>query len=68
MGIFKEAADIRTADTLNLEKPDAVVTEVVAKPSKIQKRAIKSLGKRAAVIRTGTVDPREDNMLKIVRC
>lgn len=65
MGIFKEAADIRTADTLNLEKPKANVTEVVAEPSKIQKRAIKELGKRAAEIRTGGVDPREDNMLKI---
>ena len=40
MSIFKEAADIRTADTLDLEKPDAVVKEIVAKPSKIQKRAI----------------------------
>lgn len=65
MAIFKEAADIRTADTLDLEKPKAVVTEVVAKPSKIQKRAIKSLGKRAAEIRRGSVDPSEDNMLKI---
>ncbi len=65
MGIFKEAADIRTADTLDLEKPKAVVTEVVAKPSKIQKKAIKSLGKRAAKIRNGNVDPRDDNMLKI---
>ena len=65
MAIFKEAADIRTADTLDLEKPKAVVTEVVAKPSKIQKRAIKSLGKRAAEIRSGSVDPSEDNMLKI---
>lgn len=65
MAIFKEAADIRTADTLDLEKPDAVVKEIVAKPSKIQKRAIKSLGKRAAAIRNGSVDPREDNMLKI---
>lgn len=65
MAIFKEAADIRTADTLDLEKPKAVVTEIVAKPSKIQKRAIKSLGKRAAEIRSGSVDPREDNMLKI---
>lgn len=65
MAIFKEAADIRTADTLDLEKPKAVVTEVVAKPSKIQKIAIKSLGKRAAEIRSGSVDPGEDNMLKI---
>ena len=65
MAIFKEAADIRTADTLDLEKPKAVVTEVVAKPSKIQKRSIKSLGKRATKIRNGNVDPRDDNMLKI---
>lgn len=65
MAIFKEAADIRTADTLDLEKPKAVVTEIVAKPSKIQKRAIKALGKRAAEIRNGNVEPREDNMLKI---
>ncbi len=40
MAIFKEAADIRTADTLDLEKPYAVVKEIAAKPSKIQKRAI----------------------------
>lgn len=68
MAIFKQAADIRTADTLDIEKPKAVVQEIVAKPSKIQKRAIKYLGERAAAIRNGNVDPRIDNMLCVVRC
>lgn len=63
MSIFKQAADIRTADTLDLEKPLSVVQEIVAKPSKIQKRGIKKLGERASQIRLGGVDPREDNML-----
>ena len=63
MGMFKEAADIRTADTLDLEKPIAHVHEVVAQPSKIQKRLIKSLAKRAGKIRDGSVDPKDDNML-----
>ena len=63
MGMFKEAADIRTADTLNLEKPIAHVHEVVAQPSKIQKSLIKSLAKRAGKIRDGSVDPKDDNML-----
>lgn len=63
MAIFKQAADIRTADTLDLEKPLAVVQEIVAKPSRIQKRGIKALGERASEIRLGGVDPRVDNML-----
>ena len=65
MGMFKECADIRTADTLNLEKPEAHFHEVVAEPSKAQKRLIKSLSKRATAIRDGNVDPRDDNMLVI---
>ena len=65
MGMFKEAADIRTADTLDLEKPIAHVHEVVAPPSKIQKKLIKSLSKRAAKIRDGNIDPKDDNMLCI---
>lgn len=63
MAIFKQAADIRTADTLDLEKPVSVVKEIVAKPSRIQKRGIKKLGERASEIRLGGVDPRIDNML-----
>ena len=65
MGMFKECADIRTADTLDLEKPEAHFHEVVAEPSKAQKRLIKSLSKRATAIRDGKVDPRDDNMLVI---
>lgn len=65
MGMFKECADIRTADTLNLEKPKAHFHEVVAESSKAQKSLIKSLSKRATAIRDGKVDPRDDNMLVI---
>ena len=65
MGMFKECADIRTADTLDLEKPDAHFHEIVAEPSRTQKKLIKSLSKRATAIRDGKVDPREDNMLVI---
>ena len=61
--MFKEAADVRTADTLDLEKPVSHVHEVVAQPSKIQRRLIKSLAKRAGKIRDGSVDPKDDNML-----
>lgn len=46
--MFKEAADVKTADTLDLEKLVSHVHEVVAQPSKIQKRLIKSLAKRLA--------------------
>ena len=65
MGMFKECADIRTADTLDLEKPKAHYHEVVAEPSKTQKKLIKSLSKRATAIRDGKIDPRDDNMLVI---
>lgn len=65
MGRFKECADIRTADTLDLEKPNAHFHELVAESSKAQKRLIKSLSKRATAIRDGKVDPRDDNMLVI---
>ena len=65
MGMFKECADIRTADTLDLEKPEAHFHEIVAEPSRTQKKLIKSLSKRATAIRDGKVDPREDNMLVI---
>ena len=53
---------------MNLPRPESETIDVVAAPSKIQRRMIKDLGKRAAKIRNGNVDPREDNMLCIVRC
>ena len=65
MNIFKETADIKTADQLNLPVPEAVYENVVLKPSEHQKRIVESLGERAEKVRAGTVDPSADNMLRI---
>ena len=65
MSMFKEIADIQTADTLNLPTPEVVTHNVVVKPSDMQKEMVESLGERAEAIRNGSVDPSEDNMLKI---
>lgn len=65
INMFKEVADIKTADMLNLPVPKAHFHNVSVKPSEIQKEIVESLGKRAEKIREGTVDPTEDNMLKI---
>lgn len=65
INMFKEVADIKTADMLNLPVPNAHYQNVVVKPSDIQKELVESLGERAQKIRDGTVDPHEDNMLKI---
>lgn len=65
INMFKEVADIKTADMLNLPVPNAHYQNVAVKPSNIQKELVESLGERAQKIRDGTVDPHEDNMLKI---
>ena len=65
MNIFKETADIKTADQLNLPVPEAVYENVVLKPSEHQKRIVESLGERAEKVRAGNVDPSADNMLRI---
>ena len=65
INMFKEVADIKTADMLNLPVPKAHYQNVAVKPSDIQKELVESLGERAQKIRDGTVDPHEDNMLKI---
>ena len=65
MNMFKEAADIKTADQLNLPVPEAKFETVVVKPSEIQKDMVQSLSERAAEVHSGTVDPSVDNMLKI---
>ena len=49
-----------------MPKPESETIDVVAEPSKVQHKLIKNLGKRAARIRNGNVDPREDNMLRII--
>lgn len=68
ISIFKEAADIKTADMLHLPVPKANYHSISVKPSEIQKEIVENLADRAEEIRTGDVDPSEDNMLKIVRC
>ena len=65
MNIFKEAADIQTADMLNLPRPKANYHNVVLKPSEDQKQIVQSLAERAEAVRNGLVEPNEDNMLKI---
>lgn len=65
MLLFKEAADIKTADQLNLPTPKAVYHNEVAQPSELQKEMVKKLSERAAAVHSGAVDPHVDNMLKI---
>ena len=63
--IFKEAADIQTADMLNLPVPEAEYINEVLKPSEEQKEMVEAFSERAEQVRGGAVDPRGDNMLKI---
>ena len=65
MNMFKEAADIKTSDQLNLPVPDAKFETVVVQPSDFQKDMVAELSERAAAVHSGMVDPSVDNMLKI---
>ena len=65
ISIFKEAADIQTADMLNLPVPEAEYINEVLKPSEEQKEMVEAFSERAEKVRGGVVDPRVDNMLKI---
>ena len=65
MALFKEVADIQTADMLNLPVPKAKYETVVCKPSDIQKEMVEALGRRADAVRSGAVDASQDNMLLI---
>jgi N12 class adenine-specific DNA methylase len=65
MSMFKEVADIQTADMLKLPVPEAEFHNVSVKPSEHQKEMIKSLSERADKVRNGDVDSTIDNMLKI---
>lgn len=64
ISMFKEIADIKTADMLNLPTPTAHYETIAVKPSEMQKSIVESLAKRAEKVRNGE-DPRIDNMLKI---
>ena len=65
MSMFKEVADIQTADMLKLPVPEAEFHNVSVKPSEHQKEMIESLSERADKVRNGEVDSTIDNMLKI---
>ena len=65
MSLFKEVADIQTADTLNLPTPEVINHNVLVQPSEIQKDMVAKLGERAEAIRKREVRPDVDNMLKI---
>ncbi len=65
MALFKEVADIQTADMLNLPVPKAKYETVVCKPSDIQKEMVETLGQRADAVRSGAVDASQENMLLI---
>lgn len=65
MSMFKEVADIQTADMLSLPTPEAHYEVIKTRPSEEQKEILKSLSKRADDVRNRVVEPDEDNMLKI---
>ena len=65
ISIWKEAADIQTADMLNLPVPKAEYITVTTEPSGFQKDMVEELGERAESVRGGQVDPHIDNMLRI---
>ncbi len=65
MSLWREAADIQTADMLKLPVPEAKYITVPTEPSEAQKQMVQELAKRAERIRTGGIDPSIDNMLKI---
>lgn len=65
IALFKESADIQTADMLNLPVPEAEYINEVLKPSPEQEDLVSTFADRAEMVRSGAVEPREDNMLKI---
>lgn len=65
MNLFKEVADIKTADQLNLPTPKVEYHNIVAQPTEHQQEMVKALSERASLVHSGTVDPSQDNMLKI---
>ncbi len=65
MAMFKEVADIKTADMLDLPVPKAVYHNISVKPSEIQKQMVAELAERAEKVRNGMVEASVDNMLKI---
>ena len=65
MNLFREAADIKTSDQLNLPTPTPVYHNEVSQPTPLQQQMVQELSERAAKVHSGAVAPTEDNMLKI---
>ena len=65
ISLFKESADVQTADMLNLPVPEAEYINEVLKPSETQQEMVSSFADRAEQVRNGNVNPKIDNMLKI---
>ena len=65
MNLFREVADIKTADQLHLPTPEVEYHNVVTQPTEQQQEMVKALSERASLVHSGTVDPSQDNMLKI---
>ncbi len=65
MTLFKEIADIKTSDQLHLPTPEPVYHTEVAQPTEIQQSMVQELSERAATVHSGSIDPSQDNMLKI---
>ena len=65
MNLFREVADIKTADQLHLPTPEVDYHNIVAKPTVQQQEMVKALSERASLVHSGSVDPSQDNMLKI---
>ncbi|HGA0608628.1 TPA: helicase-related protein [Streptococcus agalactiae] len=65
MNMFKEVADIKTSDMLNLPVPEANFEVIKTKPTEEQKEILEAISERADAVRNNQVEPTEDNMLKI---
>lgn len=65
MNMFKEVADIKVREQLNLLTPEAIFHNVIAQPTEQQKELVQELSERASLVHAGSVEPTEDNMLKI---
>ena len=65
MNLFREVADIKTADQLMLPTPEVVYHNEVSQPTEIQKKLVQELSERATKVHARMVDPSEDNMLAI---
>lgn len=65
MSMFKMVADVKTAETLKLKVPDCELHIVDVEPTELQKELVNELSDRADEVNSGSVDPSQDNMLKI---